>query len=68
MKVLLLTVFIFAVAMLLLAIGALFFSRCIRGTCAGSLTCSPEGRDDTCGFCGGQKKLGAGRNPQQTDR
>lgn len=57
MKIILLTVLIFAAAMGIMAIGVILSGRCLRGSCGGENIRSTNGEEVTCGVCGRKKPV-----------
>ncbi len=56
MAILLLTVTIFAFAMLIMAIGVIMRRPCLRGSCGGPEALGPDGEPLTCATCPNQEK------------
>ena len=56
MATLLLTVSIFAVVMLFMAIGVILRRPCLRGSCGGPEVLGPDGDPVTCATCPNRKK------------
>ena len=61
MTTLLLTLAVFAVAMLIMAIGVIMRRPCLRGSCGGPEVLSPDGEPLTCATCPNRKKRGDAR-------
>ncbi len=51
MTTLLLTLAVFAIAMLIMAIGVIFRRPCLRGSCGGPEALGPGGEPLTCATC-----------------
>lgn len=51
MGLLLLTVAVIAIAMLAMAVGAMFSTRCLRGSCGGPEVLGPDGESLSCDAC-----------------
>lgn len=51
MAVILLSIVGVALAMLLMAVGAIFSNRCLRGSCGGGKVLGLEGESLTCEAC-----------------
>lgn len=51
MTTLLLTLLIFAIAMLVMAVGVIFKRPCLRGSCGGAGILGPDGDPLTCATC-----------------
>ncbi len=51
MGVILLSIGGFALVMLVMAIGAIFSNRCLRGSCGGGDALGPDGRSLSCDVC-----------------
>jgi len=51
MGLLLLTIIVVALAMLVMAVGAIFSNRCLRGSCGGPDVIGPDGELLTCDTC-----------------
>ena len=47
----LLTVVVIGLAMLAMAVGAIFSNRCLRGSCGGPEILGPDGEPLTCDTC-----------------
>ena len=56
MGVLLLTLTIFALAMLIMAVGVIFRRPCLRGSCGGPDILGPDGAPLTCATCPNRDK------------
>ena len=56
MEVLLFTTAIFALAMLVMAVGVIFRRPCLRGSCGGPEVLGPDGEPLTCATCPNRKK------------
>ncbi len=56
MTTLLLTLAVFAIAMLIMAIGVILRRPCLRGSCGGPEVLSPDGEPLTCATCPNRKK------------
>ena len=56
MTTLLLTLAVFAVAMLIMAIGVIMRRPCLRGSCGGPEVLSPDGEPLTCATCPNRKR------------
>ena len=54
--VLLLTLGVFALAMLIMAVGVIFSGRCLRGSCGGPEVLGPDGEPLTCATCPRRKQ------------
>lgn len=57
MTLLLLTLAVFATAMLIMALGVIFSGRCLRGSCGGPNAFGPDGEPLTCDTCPRRKEL-----------
>lgn len=51
MVLILLTVAVMALAMLVMAVGAIFSNRCLRGSCGGPEVLGSDGESLTCDAC-----------------
>jgi hypothetical protein len=51
MGLLLLTVAVIGIAMLAMAVGAIFSNRCLRGSCGGPEVLGPGGESLSCDTC-----------------
>ncbi len=49
--ILLLTLAVFAIAMLIMAVGVIFSGRCLRGSCGGPEVLGPDGESLSCATC-----------------
>ena len=56
MATLLLTLAVFAIAMLIMAIGVIMRRPCLRGSCGGPGVLGPDGEPLTCATCPNRKK------------
>ncbi len=56
MTTLLLTLAVFALAMLVMAIGVIARRPCLRGSCGGPDVLAPDGEPLTCATCPNRKK------------
>lgn len=56
MGLILLTVTVFALAMVVMAIGVIFRRPCLRGSCGGPEVLSPGGESLSCATCPNRKK------------
>ncbi len=56
MTTLLLTLAVFAFAMLIMAIGVIMRRPCLRGSCGGPEVLSPDGEPLTCATCPNRKR------------
>ena len=56
MTTVLLTVAVFAIAMLIMAVGVIMRRPCLRGSCGGPEVLSPDGEPLTCATCPNRKK------------
>ncbi len=56
MTTLLLTLAVFAIAMLVMAIGVILRRPCLRGSCGGPEVLSPDGEPLTCATCPNRKR------------
>jgi hypothetical protein len=56
MGLLLLTVAVIGIAMLAMAVGAIFSNRCLRGSCGGPDVLGPGGESLSCDTCPLKKK------------
>ena len=54
--ILLLTLGVFAVAMLIMAVGVMFSGRCLRGSCGGPEVLGADGEPLTCATCPNRKE------------
>lgn len=52
MEILALTVAAIAIAMLIMAVGAIFKRRCLRGSCGGPRIFDSDGETSMCASCG----------------
>ena len=52
----LLTLTVFAIAMLIMAIGVIMNRPCLRGSCGGPEVLSPDGEPLTCATCPNRKR------------
>ena len=53
---LLFTLVVFALAMLIMAVGVIFKRPCLRGSCGGAEVLDPTGEPLTCATCPNRKK------------
>jgi hypothetical protein len=51
MALILLTIVVMSLAMLCMAVGAIFSNRCLRGSCGGPEVLGPEGESLACDTC-----------------
>jgi hypothetical protein len=51
MGLLLLTIAVIGIAMLAMAVGAIFSNRCMRGSCGGPEVLGPDGESLSCDTC-----------------
>ena len=56
MTTVLLTLAVFAIAMLIMAIGVIMRRPCLRGSCGGPEVLTPDGEPLTCAACPNRKK------------
>ncbi len=56
MAVLLMTLAIFLIVMLIMAVGVLFKRPCLRGSCGGPDVMGPDGEPVTCATCPNKDK------------
>lgn len=61
MTTLLLTLAVFAVAMLVMAVGVIMRRPCLRGSCGGPEAVGPDGEPLTCATCPNRKRRGSQR-------
>ncbi len=54
--ILLLTLGVFALAMLIMAVGVIFSGRCLRGSCGGPEVLGPDGESLSCATCPKRKE------------
>jgi hypothetical protein len=57
MVLLLLTLTLFALAMLVMAVGVIFSGRCLRGSCGGPAVLDADGEPITCATCPHRERL-----------
>jgi hypothetical protein len=57
MVLLLLTLALFALAMLVMAVGVIFSGRCLRGSCGGQGVFDADGEPITCATCPNRERL-----------
>jgi hypothetical protein len=57
LKILLLTIVVFVVVMLIMALGFIISGRCLRGSCGGPSVLSKDGEKLSCSVCGREQKL-----------
>ena len=62
MEVLLLTLAVFVVAMLIMAVGVIFQRPCLRGSCGGPEVLGPDGEPLSCATCPNRDKSGDGES------
>ncbi len=53
---LLLTLAVFALAMLIMSVGVIFSGRCLRGSCGGPNIFGPDGESLSCAACPKRKE------------
>lgn len=51
MGLILLTIVVVGLVMLVMAVGAIFSNRCLRGSCGGPTVIGPDGESLTCSAC-----------------
>ena len=56
MTIFLLTLAVFATAMLIMAVGVIFHRPCLRGSCGGADILTPDGDSLACSTCPKRKK------------
>ncbi|MEM9555886.1 MAG: (Na+)-NQR maturation NqrM [Acidobacteriota bacterium] len=56
MEVILLSIVLFAVIMLAMAVGVIFKRPCLRGSCGGPDVVGPDGESLSCATCPNRKK------------
>lgn len=56
MAVLIMTLAIFLIVMLIMAVGVLFKRPCLRGSCGGPEVMGPDGEPVTCATCPNKDK------------
>ncbi len=57
MEIILISFAVFALVMLLMAVGFIIRGKCLRGSCGGPSVLSADGAELTCGSCGKTKKV-----------
>ena len=57
LKILLLTIVVFVVVMLIMALGFIIGGRCLRGSCGGPSVLRKDGEKLSCSVCGREQKL-----------
>ena len=56
MTIILLSIVIFAIAMLIMAVGVIFKRPCLRGSCGGPEILAPNGESLSCATCPNRDK------------
>lgn len=68
MGLILLTIIVVALAMLSMAVGAIFSNRCLRGSCGGPDVLGPNGELLTCDTCPLRPKPQGGAHASRAHR